>query len=68
LPLIVGGPSTGGGGGGVTAFTVTVKAGSAALSVPLLTLSVMFAKLPTLTVAGVPDNWPVVALKLIHEG
>jgi hypothetical protein len=55
VPLIAGGPSIGG-GGGVTAFTVTVKAGSAALSVPLLTLIVMFAKLPTLTVAGVPDN------------
>jgi hypothetical protein len=52
----------------VTAFTVTVKAGSEALRVPLLMLIVMFTKLPTLTVAGVPDNRPVVALKLIHEG
>jgi hypothetical protein len=45
-----------------------VKAASEALSVPLLTPIVMFAKLPTLTVAGVPDNWPVLELKVAQAG
>jgi hypothetical protein len=65
--VIVGGPS-GGGGGGAAAFTVRVKAGSEAEDVPLLTLIVMLAKLPTLAEDGVPDSSPVSVLKFIHDG
>jgi hypothetical protein len=45
-----------------------VKAGSEAEEVPLLTLIVMFAKLPTLAADGVPDSSPVSVLKFIHDG
>jgi hypothetical protein len=65
VPDIVGGPSTGGGG---AAFTVSVNGAKDALKVPSLTLIVIFAKLPTLLAAGVPDSAPVAALKLIQEG
>ena len=39
-----------------------------ALDVPLLTLMVMFAKVPTLPALGVPDSWPVLVLKLAQAG
>jgi hypothetical protein len=42
--------------------------GSAALEVPSLTLMSMFEYVPTFAAAGVPLNWPVLVLKVAHEG
>src|SRR5215469_5700307 len=55
-------------GGGAAAFTVMVKAGSETVVAPSLTEMSMFASVPTLATAGVPDSCPVVVLKLAHEG
>ena len=52
----------------MSAFTVRVKEGREAADVPLLTLIVIFANLPTLAEDAVPDSWPVLTLKLIHDG
>ena len=62
VPRIVGGPSTG------CVETVTVKAASEALAVPLLTLIVMLANVPTFAVLGVPESWPVPLLKFAQDG
>jgi hypothetical protein len=61
LPLIVGGPSA-------AAMTVSVNAGSEAARAPLLTLIVMFGKLPIFAEFGVPESRPVLALNVIQEG
>jgi hypothetical protein len=50
------------------AETVMPKGASDALAIPSLTLITMFAKLPIFAVVGVPESWPVVALKLAHTG
>jgi hypothetical protein len=45
-----------------------VNAGSEAEDVPLLTLIVMLAKLPTSADVGVPDRRPVTELNVAHAG
>jgi hypothetical protein len=50
------------------AFTVIVKAGSAADALPSLTLITMPASVPTSETAGVPLNCPLALLKLAQEG
>lgn len=52
----------------VAAVTVIVKPASAADVFPSLTLTTMFAYVPTFVLAGVPLTWPVAILKLAHEG
>ena len=44
------------------------NAGNTALDVPSVTLITMFEYVPTFAAAGVPLNWPVLVLKLAHEG
>ena len=50
------------------AETVMVKAASDALEVPLLTLILMLAKVPTFAALGVPESRPVFVLKAAQEG
>jgi hypothetical protein len=56
--------------GGMSGGAVTwmLNAGSEALTEPSFTVIVMFEYVPTFVVAGVPLNWPVVALKFAQEG
>jgi hypothetical protein len=61
VPLIVGAPL-------FDARTVTVKAGSDAVTRPSLTLITMFGNVPTFAAVGVPVSRPVDVLKLIHDG
>ena len=61
VPLIVG-------GGLLAAFTVIEKLGSEALLVPSLTEITMLEEVPTLAACGVPESWPVLALKLAQLG
>ena len=49
-------------------ITLTANAGSTALEMPSVTLIRMFAYAPTLAAAGVPLSWPVLLLKVAHEG
>ena len=51
-----------------TAATVIVKAGSAAVAVPSLTLITMFVYVPTFAAVGVPWSWPVPAVNVAHAG
>ena len=44
------------------------KAASEALCMPSLTEMTMLEYVPTFPVAGVPLNWPVLVLKVAHEG
>src|SRR5450631_3609816 len=50
VPLIAGAPATG------SAVTVKVKIGNETVAVPLLTLIMMLAKLPTFEAVGVPES------------
>lgn len=52
-------------GGG---FTVIANGASAAFRVPSETVITMFDVVPTCCAVGVPDNRPVVLLKLAHAG
>ena len=61
MPEIVGARSAG-------ASTSIENAASALLTVPSLTLITMFAKVPIWACVGVPESWPVVALKLAQDG
>jgi hypothetical protein len=56
------------GGGGAAVVTVMVKAGSAAVCLPSLTLITIGPDAPTSAADGVPLSWPLVVLKLAHEG
>lgn len=51
-----------------SAFTVTANAGRDAARDPLLTLILMFVKLPMFADVGVPNSRPLVELKFAHEG
>jgi hypothetical protein len=54
--------------GGATAATVIVNGARDAEAVPLLTVIVILANVPTLADPGDPDSWPVVVLSDAHEG
>ncbi len=58
---------TGGGGGGAFA-TMIANAGREELLDPSLTLITMPGSVPTFAAAGMPDSWPVLLLKVAHEG
>jgi hypothetical protein len=45
-----------------------VNADRAALDVPSLTLIMMLEYVPTSAAVGVPLSWPVLVLKVAHEG
>jgi hypothetical protein len=49
-------------------FTVIENAGSDVVALPSLALMTMFAYEPTFVAAGVPDNRPVLALKVAQVG
>jgi hypothetical protein len=49
-------------------FTVIENAGSDVVALPSLALITMFAYEPTFAAVGVPDNWPVLVLKVAQAG
>ena len=52
----------------VPLLTAMAKAGNDVLVLPSLTRMVMLENVPTFELVGVPDNRPVVLLKLAHVG
>jgi hypothetical protein len=55
-------------GAEAAAETLIEKGASEARAWPSLTLMMMFVKLPTFVLLGVPESWPVAELKLAHAG
>jgi hypothetical protein len=66
--MMGGGLAGAGAGAAAEAETLIEKGASEVRARPSLTLMMMFLKVPTFVLLGVPESWPVAELKLAHDG